>query len=165
MVFLNWEQAVDLAEAHNERFRTLIYVAIDSGMRWSELIGLRRSRVDLRNRKVRVTDQLVRLDDGAWLRKEPKTPASVRSITVSNFSAELLAAHLERFAESGSDGLVFPNAAIKPIESASFRNNHFTRALRALTGCAQLCLVLIKLSPVRSSASVHAVGVIHISQK
>jgi integrase len=47
MTFLSWEQAVDLAEAHQERYRTMIYLAVDSGMRWSELIGLRRARVDL----------------------------------------------------------------------------------------------------------------------
>ena len=40
MTFLTWEQAVDLAEAHQERYRALIYLAVDSGMRWSELIGL-----------------------------------------------------------------------------------------------------------------------------
>ena len=39
MSFLGWEQAVDLAKAHTERFRALIYLAVDSGMRWSELIG------------------------------------------------------------------------------------------------------------------------------
>jgi integrase len=55
MVFLDWTQAVDLAEAHSDRYRALIYLAVDSGMRWSELIGLRRSKLDLRLRKVRVT--------------------------------------------------------------------------------------------------------------
>ncbi|MBV9412069.1 MAG: site-specific integrase, partial [Acidimicrobiia bacterium] len=46
MVFLTWDQAVDLAEVHSERFRALIYLAVDSGMRWSELVGLRRARLD-----------------------------------------------------------------------------------------------------------------------
>ena len=43
MTFLTWEQAVELAEAHRERYRALIYLAVDSGMRWSKLIGLRRA--------------------------------------------------------------------------------------------------------------------------
>ncbi|MDP9442657.1 MAG: tyrosine-type recombinase/integrase, partial [Actinomycetota bacterium] len=129
MTFLSWEQVVELAEAHSERFRALIYLAVDSGMRWSELVGLRRSRADLRNRKVRVTEQLVRLDTGEWLRKEPKTGASVRSITISPFTAEVLAGHLERFALPGLDGLVFPNGAGKPVASSSFWNQHFRRAL------------------------------------
>lgn len=95
MTFLSWEQAIDLAEAHSERFRPMIYLAVDAGMRWSELIGLRRSRLDVRNHRVRVTDQLVRLDGGEWLRKEPKTPASLRSITISGFTADLLTRHLD----------------------------------------------------------------------
>jgi integrase len=68
MTFLTWEQSVDLAEAHVDRYRALIYLAVDSGMRWSELVGLRRARVDLGLRKVRVTEQLVRLGGGQWLR-------------------------------------------------------------------------------------------------
>lgn len=131
MVFLGWGQAVDLAEAHSDRYRALIYLAVDSGMRWSELIGLRRSKLDLRVRKVRVTEQLIRLESGEWLRKELKTPASVRSITLSSVTAEILARHLERLAAPGPDGLVFPNAAGNPIAAASFWNNHFTRAQRA----------------------------------
>jgi integrase len=59
MVFLDWDEAVRLAEAHNKRFRALIYLAVDAGMRWGELIGLRRGRVDLSRQKVRVTEQLV----------------------------------------------------------------------------------------------------------
>src|SRR3546814_12484018 len=78
MVFLGWDDSIRLAEAHSERFRALIYVAVDSGMRWSELIGLRRRSVDLSNREIRVTDQLVQLSDRSHPRKEPKTAAGVR---------------------------------------------------------------------------------------
>jgi len=48
MVFLSFEEAVDLAEAVTERYRALIYLAVDSGMRWSELVGLRRARLNVR---------------------------------------------------------------------------------------------------------------------
>jgi integrase len=128
MTFLTWDQAVDLAEAHSERHRTLIYAAIDTGMRWSELIGLRRSRVDLRSRRIRVTEQLVRLETREWVRREPKTSSSVRSITVAPVTADLLAEHLDRFSNPGTDGLVFPNAAGNPVASSSFWNNQFTPA-------------------------------------
>jgi integrase len=89
MVFLDWDDAVRLAEAHWDRFRALIYVAVDSGMRWSELVGLRRSRVDLRRRKLRVTEQLVQLGDRSWVRREPKMAAGVRSITISRVTADV----------------------------------------------------------------------------
>ncbi len=131
MVFLDWDQAVRLAEAHSERFRALIYLAVDSGMRWGELIGLRRASVDLTRRKVRVTEQLTQLADHSWIRQQPKTSAGVRSITISAVTADVLRDHLERFAQPGSAGLVFCNGAGNPISSSSFRGQHFGRALRA----------------------------------
>jgi integrase len=130
MVFLDWDQAMRLAEAHNERFRALIYLAVDSGMRWGELVGLRRGRVDLLRGKVRVTEQLTQLEDRSWIRQPPKTTAGVRSITTSAFTTDVLREHIERFAQPGAGGLVFPNAAGHPLSSSSFRGHHFGRALR-----------------------------------
>ncbi|MFN0026841.1 MAG: tyrosine-type recombinase/integrase [Acidimicrobiales bacterium] len=131
MAFLDWDQALRLAEAHHERFRALIYVAVDSGMRWSELVGLRRSRVDCSRRKVRVTDQLVRLNTGEFVRQEPKTAAGVRSITIANATATVLSSHLERFSQPGPDGLVFPNGAGKPLSASSFQTHHYKKAKAA----------------------------------
>ncbi len=128
MVFLDWDQALGLAEAHSPRFRAMVFLAVDSGMRWSELVGLRRAKLDLRRGKVRVSEQLVRLGSGEWLRKGPKTVGSVRSITVSPFTAEVLTDHVERFSAPGPDGLVFPNGAGNPVQSSSFWNNHFRPA-------------------------------------
>jgi integrase len=135
MVFLDWPDAVEPAEAHGERYRAFIYLAVDSGTRRSELVGLRRARLDVRSRKVRVTEQLVRLRPGEWLRKEPKTGSSIRSITISPVTAELLAAHLEASANPGVDWLVFPNRAGSPLISSSWWNNNFAPALR-MTGLA-----------------------------
>ena len=131
MVFLSWTEAVDLAEATHKRFRAMIYLAVDSGMRWGELIGLRRSKVDLMRQKVRVTEQLIRLESKEWLRKEPKTAAGRRSITISPATAEILADHIKRFAGPGPDGLVFPNRAGNPLISSSFWQHYFQPAFAA----------------------------------
>jgi integrase len=77
MTFLDWDQAVRLADAHGDRYRPLIYVAVDCGMRWSELVGLRRGSVDLHRRKIRVIEQLVQLDSREYVRREPKTAAGM----------------------------------------------------------------------------------------
>ena len=84
-----------------------ILFAVDTGMRWSEIIGLRRQKLDLVNRKVRVTEQLVRLEDGRFIRRERKTAAGVRSISISPHIAEMVAEHIEKFTEAGKDALVF----------------------------------------------------------
>lgn len=131
MTFLDWDEAVRLAEAHGERYRALIYLAVDSGMRWSEVVGLRRGKVEQRSRKVLVTEQLVQLADGTFHRKEPKTAAGVRSITISVFTATVLASHLDRFAAAGKDALVFTNGAEQPLASSSFLTHHFSRAQAA----------------------------------
>ena len=47
MVFLDWDQVVR-SPKRTSPLPALIYVAADTGMRWSELVGLRRSKVDLR---------------------------------------------------------------------------------------------------------------------
>ena len=128
MTFLTWEQSMALAEAHAERFQAMIYLAVDSGMRWGELIGLQRKNLDLANRRVRVVDQLVRPVDGAFHRTQPKTSASIRSITISRMTAEILASHLERYAGVGRDGLVFPNTAGNPLAESSYYVHHFKKA-------------------------------------
>jgi integrase len=135
MTFLNWDQSVRLAEAHNERFRPMIYVAVDTGMRWGESIGLRRASVDVSRCKIRVTEQLVQLTDRNFVRRPPKTAAGRRSITVSPFTADILSEHLERCANAGPDGLVFPNAAGNPLSSSRFQSHHFSNAQR-LAGVA-----------------------------
>ena len=132
MTFLGWDEVIRLADAHSERYRALVYVAVDTGMRWTELVGLRRSKVDLRNHKIRVTEQLVQLEDRSYLRKEPKTAAGVRSITISPFTASLLADHFERYVAAGPDALVFANAAGNPLSASSFLTHHFAKAQRAV---------------------------------
>ena len=44
MTFLDWHQSVAVAEAHPARLRAMIYLALDSGMRWSELSGFAAAR-------------------------------------------------------------------------------------------------------------------------
>jgi integrase len=131
MVFLSWRDAVGLAEAMHERYRPLIYLAVDSGLRWSELVGLRRSRVDLNRRKVRVTEQLIRLGSGEWLRKEPKTPSSVRSVTISAVTTGVLREHLQGVGPLAPDDLVFTNKAGNALIASSFWQHYFQPALRS----------------------------------
>jgi integrase len=96
MTVLTWEQAIALAEAHSERYRTLIYVAIDTGMRWSELVGLRRGSGHVERRKTRVVEQLVQRCDGSRVRRQPKTDAATRTVTDSAAVAAMLADHVDR---------------------------------------------------------------------
>lgn len=82
MAILDWPQVFEVADALAARYRALIFLAVDAGMRWSELVGLRRSRVDVRASKVEVVEQLIRLNTGEWVWHPPKSEAGVRTIAI-----------------------------------------------------------------------------------
>ena len=79
MAILTWSQSVALAESHPPHLKPMIYLALDSGMRWSELVGLRRGQVDLARRKVRVTEQLLQVDASGSAVPPRRLPGSDRS--------------------------------------------------------------------------------------
>ena len=81
MTFLDWDKAIWLAEAHNERYRALIYVAVDTGCAgasWSVYAAGRSTSAIARSES---PNNSCSWRTGQCLRKEPKTSAGVRSIT------------------------------------------------------------------------------------
>ena len=128
MAILTWAQRVALAEAHPEHLKPMIYLALDSGMRWSELVGLRRGKVDVARRKVRVTEQLLRIGN-EWVRPPTKTSAGVRSITIPS-TAEMLQRHLAGKPD-GDDEPVFTTTAGTPLQHSSFQTHAWKKALAA----------------------------------
>jgi integrase len=127
MRFLNGPEVHRLAEAITPRLRTLVYAAAYSGLRWGELIGLRRANVDVERRVIVVVEQLVHLN-GRWVRKAPKTKAGRRSVGIPLFLAELLAQQLDEHPGAGPDDLVFPNQAGNPLHQSSFNTNYWKPA-------------------------------------
>src|SRR5215211_8363397 len=59
MRFLSAVEVRELAEVTHPWFRTWIYFAAYTGLRWSEMLGLRRKDVDLPRGVVRVEQQLI----------------------------------------------------------------------------------------------------------
>ena len=137
MAFLSWDETAALAEAHPDRYRALIYLAVDTGMRWSELVGLRRARLDLRTRKVRVTEQLIRLETGSGCARSPRrAPRRARSRSHrSRCRCWLITS--SALPCPGLDGLVFPNRAGHPLISSSFWNNIFSPAMAKAGVCCR----------------------------
>lgn len=76
-------------------------------MRFGELAGLTRDRLDLDRCEVRITESLVQPDKGGLLVEPPKSRAGKCGLS---FPAELAPEpreHLNRYAERGRHGLVF----------------------------------------------------------
>jgi len=128
MRFLTTGEVDRLAAAITPRYRAWVYCSAYLGWRWSEGIGLQRRHIN--GRKVTIAGQLARRK-GVWTREEPKTRAGRRTVTAPAFVADILAAHLEEYAQPAPDGLVFVNRAGRPLNGPSFRGSVFKPALTA----------------------------------
>lgn len=123
------DQVEAIADAIGPRYRTLILVAAYGGLRWSELVGLRRRDVD--GDAVIVAGQLQRIG-GQFVRNDPKSVAGRRRVTLPASVAADLDRHLVEFTGPDPDDLVFVNQHGRPL-GPSFRSNWYR-------ACAQVGL-------------------------
>jgi integrase len=75
------EQVTAIADQVPPRYRALVLVAAFGGLRWGELVGLRRKRIDLEAGTVTVAEQLVEVN-GAFSIGSPKSAAGRRTVTL-----------------------------------------------------------------------------------
>ena len=113
-----------LAEATDQRYRTLVLLAIFCSLRWGELAALRRSDIDLEARTVRVTRQVTTLSSGRQVIGPPKSAAGNRVVILPDVIIPVLQLHLRWLAEPGEDGLLFTSPEGKPLRYDNFRQSH-----------------------------------------
>jgi integrase len=126
-----------LLHAVGARLLPIVVVALDTGLRISELLGLRWRDVDLEARLVSVQHQLQRID-GRWQWERLKTDASTRVVPLGvRAHAGLVALHRTASAEPGdatrllSNWSVFSDGLGRPIpyNTVSKRLRRVTRGL------------------------------------
>jgi integrase len=112
------------------RYRALVLLATFAQMRFGELAGLTRDRLDLERCEIRITESLVQPDKGGLIVETPKSRAGKRGLS---FPAELvpeLRNHLDRYAERGRRGLVFVGPKGGKLRRSNF-NKIWSRAATA----------------------------------
>jgi integrase len=122
------EQLASAADELPERFRALALLGGYSGLRWSELVAVRRDDIDLDARKVRVDERLTEVGGGGtWAWGLPKTSGSTRTVDLPGVVVKPLATHLLRFpplhatGDPRLAGLVFYLASGSPVRRHVFR--------------------------------------------
>jgi integrase len=108
-----------LAEAVPGRYRALVLVAGYGGLRWGELVGLRRRRVDLAGARIYVVEQVAEVA-GKFIVSPPKTAAGQRVVVLPAVAVTALAEHLEEYAAAGSEGLVFRSGRGTYLQRSNF---------------------------------------------
>lgn len=103
-------------------WRAMVALALGCGLRFGEIIALRRSDVDLHARPpvVRVRRAIGTGPDGRY-EKEPKSRAGIRDQRVPESVATVLTEHLRTFV-SGRDGLLFPGPSGGWLQPTRFRD-------------------------------------------
>lgn len=92
-VWTQEEAAKFLNVCKGHRLYAFYYLALSTGMRRGELLGLKWEDVDLDRGVIMVRRTLVRHEDGFTVEEEPKTASSRRSIHISPQTIEVLKQH------------------------------------------------------------------------
>jgi integrase len=107
------------------RLRALLLLATFASLRWGEVAALRRMDLDLTARTVSVRQQHVELDTGELLVGPPKSRAGVRTVAIPEAIITSLREHLDQFAASEPDALIFTG-----LRGGILRRSNFRRAAR-----------------------------------
>lgn len=130
-----------LAEAKKDAFsHALIVLAVTTGAREGELLGLRWSAISLEREEVKIMATLTRSEFGTvegkpktkLMASSPKTRQSVRTIRLTAQALEALKRHRSDLAAKGryrADGWVFATSTGTPIEKTNLLQRIFHRLL------------------------------------
>ena len=124
-----------LLAVRGTRYEALYLLAVTTGIRQGELLGLRWSDLDWVTRQLSVQRQLQRLSGQGMVFSEPKSASGRRVIALGSATIEKLREHykhqqLERLAAGGrwiENDLIFPTIIGTPIEGSNLIRNFKSR--------------------------------------
>jgi integrase len=100
-------QVHDLADHIEPRLRCFVLLAAFVGLRKGELLGLRRSDLDLDAQFIDVREQRQSLWSGRQIVGPPKTDAGRRTVAIPSALVDDLRDHLDTYSQPGDEGYVF----------------------------------------------------------
>ncbi len=118
--FLSAAEVATLAACIDQRFKALVLLGAYGGLRFGELAGLRRGRVDLLRGRVNVTETLTDVN-GRLAFGPPKTKRSRRTVPLPRRIVRELENHFECYVGPEADALAFTGHKGAPLRRAGFR--------------------------------------------
>lgn len=140
MKYLSPEQTNKFLEvAKSDKWFLVFLVAIETGMRPEEYLGLQWKDVDFENKIIAVRRAVVTRKGGGFIFTEPKTARSRRSIPLSNSMLSALKIHrrkqleekLKRGAKYQNFDLIFTSEIGTPIMHRNLLRRHFKPIIKA----------------------------------
>lgn len=112
-----------------DQYFPLYYLAIHTGMRQAELVGLKWEDIDWGKKNLQVKRQIVRYQNGSYAITKPKSKSGLRSISLGDQAIEVLRNHEKRvWVLRKRPGwhemdLVFPTKSGTPIQGCNIRRS------------------------------------------
>lgn len=102
------EAALALAASISPRYRALVLLAMGTGLRLGELLGLTRADIDLLHHRVLVTKQRQELSKEGIVLRPPKTEAGTRTPRFPKLLVPEIEAHLAMWVDEAPNAPMFP---------------------------------------------------------
>ena len=109
-----------LASAMPSEYRSLVYVGGVLGLRWSEIAGLRVSRVNISGRTLEVAEAIKYVSGRLVIDGLVKSKAALRTLGLPDELAAILADHSEQHCLSDADAFVFSSPRGGPLNYQNF---------------------------------------------
>jgi integrase len=90
-----YDQLAEIRGEFAEHYHPFLLVAEETGLRWGEIIGLRRCWVDLEGGSIQVRETIIQVRGKPQRKAYPKSAAGSRTVPLSARAAHALKAHLE----------------------------------------------------------------------
>jgi len=130
--FLDPGEIDGLVEAMTDvepRFRVLVLLGVFAGLRFGELAGLRRKRINTVRGTVEVAEVLIEVN-GELSFGPPKTRNAIRMVPLPRRVVKALEQHLNAYVADDSDALVFTGPKGAPLRRAGFHRCWWAPATR-----------------------------------
>jgi integrase len=125
-----------LADACGPRYRCMVLLACFGGLRWGELVALRRRDIDAAAAAVRISRQLTEASGQAPLFAPPKTTAGRRRVILPGSILAEVQEHLDNYTGADPDALLFTSPRGDVLRHSNFWRVTWVPAMTAagLTG-------------------------------
>lgn len=91
-----YDQLAEIRKEFDEHWHPLLIVAEETGLRWGELIGLRRCWVDFEAGAIQVRETIIQVRGRPQRKAYPKSAAGCRTVPLSARAGHVLKEHLQR---------------------------------------------------------------------
>jgi integrase len=143
------DDVLRIASMIEHRYQALVLLAAWCSLRFGEVAGPRRSRIDVLHRMIYVEESAVELSSGRTVFGPPKTVAGRRTVAMNEELVSILDEHLAKYVGSDRDALVFTSPEGHPLRRTKFRP-------RWLTACEKAGISGLHLHDLRGSGATWA---------